>query len=216
MSRPAESPGRIGEHRSGVAPSRLVLPAPPHDLGDARPAHRSGSPAWSPNVARHHHLGTRTARVSVGVGQFGRGGVRGHAPSRRSTTRYRDEDVAPCPTRGHRHSSGWRPPPSRARRPPTPVRSARRDALRRARTGEPPPHRPAPSMPSIDDLGEATGRARRPGRRIRRRPPGCSIPLPSTSTGTSCPSTARATASQLRLVGGLHEQSRPVRPPDRW
>ena len=65
MSRPAESPARVGEHRSRVLPAGLMLAPPAHDLVDAR--RDRGRVVGAPGERRgqHHRRGADSAERAV-------------------------------------------------------------------------------------------------------------------------------------------------------
>ena len=75
MRRPAESPGRVAEHRTAVGTARLVLAAPAHDVVDAGLARAPG------RRRRHPELG---ADDDVGGRPRSSGGRRARARRRRA------------------------------------------------------------------------------------------------------------------------------------
>ena len=204
-------PGRIGEHRPGVAPPGLVGPAPPHDLLDGRPSRSAASPGtswWRPatttSVGEPGRCGGRRTRAARG---------RPRAPRRWPGPPSGSRPGWPrCRSRGRRRSSGWRRPPSRARRPPIRGRAVRRrpcDGPGPGGSARHRPRRPSPSMAS--DSKPAAQGDDQPGESPRR-PPAGSSPGPSTSTGTSRPRQGPGHRDQVRLVVRLARTGPPVPP----
>ncbi len=159
---------RVLEDRPGVAPARLVLPAPGDDPGDRR-CRPSPVARIEGEARRHHQLLALHGRVPVGKTELARGD-RPVRPSPQVDEPGRDETVRRLANRGRRRSSG--PPPRRTRgcRPPT----------------------PCPSAPPAPSPGRAPGRRPRlrPRRSLRRPPASPRKPWPSTTHNPGNPASA--------------------------
>ena len=151
-SRPAESPGRVGEHRPALLPARLVLRRRQRTISARSPARLGRSPRRSAELGPEHHLGRPHDGGAVAEGQRARGRPR-RRPRRPGPATGSAAGRRRCPSRGRRRSSA----PPRPTEPGTPT--AHSSPVSPASTRAPGQHRQA---------GAAAGAAPRPGAARRR------------------------------------------------
>ena len=208
MSRPAESPGGLREHRARVGPAGLVLAPPAHDLVDRAPRTSAAVAVGDRGTSRRRPRRRRT-EAGAAVAEPELGGRRARGPRRpapRSTTSRVDAARRRSPGRGRRRSSAPRRrrcPGSRRRtrarraRPPAAAPGEHRERHRR--------RRPAP-MPAPRRRGRAA-RTRRssttatPANRRRRRA--------GSSPARRRAAAARASATTAASAGERRRASRP-------
>ena len=203
---------RVDEHRAAVLTARLVLAAPPHDLGDRRLGTPRGRRRRRAAARRARPRGRRgRSRGTAGRAASGGPTTGAGTASSRSSNVGVDEARWRCPSRGRRRSCAPPRRPCRARRRPT-----------RARSGRPPPcaapapagrhHRrharsraPAASVTSMSPARSATLTA------MPANPVSATSrfePRPTTRTGSPDAWRAAATATQVVERPGPHEERR--------